>query len=241
MKISPLLSFLALMIIPGMNKAQNIEIIGSLKVSDMSISNTTDSVVVRMSDGTLGIRQASSLNLQQQTYSIGDTAFGGIVFWVDPFGLHGLVAGLMDLYSPGFPGNFIFEESTYTMAERDGIYAGSINSTVNTTPFAYLFSGSLDYQHLVPYKDYLKYYLEGGYGDWYVPSKIELTLVYQNLHLMGIGNFNNGLYGSSTALYTINFSCCPTAPAWNLNFSDGTTDTYADPPPPVRIRPIRAF
>jgi Concanavalin A-like lectin/glucanases superfamily/Secretion system C-terminal sorting domain len=43
-----------------------------------------------------------------------------------------------------------------------------------------------------------KGYSFGNYKDWFVPSRDELNLIYQNLKLKNIGNFNNIQYWSST-------------------------------------------
>ena len=40
---------------------QNLEVEGEAKISQMQLKNTADSVVVRLSDGTLAIRDVSSL------------------------------------------------------------------------------------------------------------------------------------------------------------------------------------
>ncbi|TVQ41632.1 MAG: hypothetical protein EA384_00035, partial [Spirochaetaceae bacterium] len=47
----------------------------------------------------------------------------------------------------------------------------------------------------------------GGYSDWFLPSLYELDLMYQNLHLQGIGGFMSAHYWSSsesTAHYALN-------------------------------------
>ena len=39
----------------------------------------------------------------------------------------------------------------------------------------------------------------GGFDDWFLPSEDEALLMYKNLHLQGLGNFNNELlYWTST-------------------------------------------
>lgn len=62
--------------------AQNLEVEGSAKVSDMVKDNTADSVVVRLSGGTLGVRDASSLVEYQVLSLSNDTLYlsnGGFV------------------------------------------------------------------------------------------------------------------------------------------------------------------
>jgi hypothetical protein len=52
-----------------------------------------------------------------------------------------------------------------------------------------------------------------GYSDWFLPSKDELNLMYQNLEAAGIGGFEYGWYWSSSEVSN-NY-------AWGQNFGDG--------------------
>ena len=73
---------------------------------------------------------------------------------------------------------------------------------------------------------------EGGYIDWFLPSKDELNLMYQNLHFNDVGGFAASPYWSSSE-YSPSL-------AWYQNF--GTGSQYGggkggtDP-----VRAVRAF
>lgn len=73
---------------------------------------------------------------------------------------------------------------------------------------------------------------EGGYTDWYLPSKDELNLMYTKLHKNRLGGFGSGYYWSSTGVGT-NF-------AWWQIFYNGNQgynnkNVYND------VRAVRAF
>ncbi len=53
----------------------------------------------------------------------------------------------------------------------------------------------------------------GGYSDWFLPSKDELNLMYENLQVFGVGGFIDGYYWSSSE-YDTDY-------AWNQNFASG--------------------
>src|SRR5690606_33402763 len=61
------------------------------------------------------------------TYSVGDFAHGGIVFWVDETGQHGLVAAKVD-QNNGIGIQWNNGSSTNTEASGDGVYAGEMNT-----------------------------------------------------------------------------------------------------------------
>jgi len=89
---------------------------------------------------------------------------------------------------------------------------------------------------------------QGGYDDWFLPSKDELNLMYVNLKEKGLGRFGNGWYWSSSQSDTR--SDYPNIYAWIQNFSNGGqagdmdgANMYA---PSSRkstnsVRPIRQF
>jgi hypothetical protein len=59
----------------------------------------------------------------------------------------------------------------------------------------------------------------GGYKDWFLPSKDELNVMYQNLKRKGLGSFSGSYYWSSSQGNT-NYS-------WDQNFSSGDQNYYA--------------
>ncbi|MDR2094802.1 MAG: DUF1566 domain-containing protein [Treponema sp.] len=72
----------------------------------------------------------------------------------------------------------------------------------------------------------------GGYTDWFLPSRDELNLMYQNLKKKKLGGFLNGWYWSSSenSYYY----------AWYQSFSDGSQSNY-DKDNPDSVRAVRAF
>lgn len=143
------------------------------------------------------------VSMSYKTFKIGDAAHGGIVIWVDDSGQHGLVAATTDANSP-FTTLWQNGSSTFHIKIRnDGIKSGRNNTDViianlgNITTYA---------------ARYCADYLGGGYGDWYLPSKYELNLLYLQRAL--VGGFVSGYYWSSTELDGQN--------AWGQSFDDGT-------------------
>ena len=117
------------------------------------------------------------------TLAIGDSYQGGIIFWLDATGQHGLIAATTD-QSTGIQ----WYNGTYTTtnAVRDGIGAGMYNTEriiANQSTGSYAAQLCANYQG-------------GGYGDWYLPSKYELNLLYNQKD--AVGGFASAYYWSST-------------------------------------------
>jgi TolB-like protein len=71
-----------------------------------------------------------------------------------------------------------------------------------------------------------------GYKDWFLPSKDELNLMYQNLHQKGLGAFGGVRYWS-TSQYSYDT-------AWNQNFNDGR-QYYTYKSNAYFVRAVRSF
>lgn len=73
--------------------------------------------------------------------------------------------------------------------------------------------------------------VEGGYSDWYLPSKDELNKVY--LNRVAVGGFSSYYYWSSSESGN-DF-------AWQQNFTDGSQGSGNGKSNQFRVRAIRAF
>jgi hypothetical protein len=136
---------------------------------------------------------------------IGKNYEGGIIFYVDETGQHGLVAAPHDqsLASAWWNGN-------YGVINAKGSAMGT--GQANTIAI-------IEAQGVGVYAASICDQLElNGYDDWFLPSKNELNAVYNNLHIQGFGEFAKDLYWSSTqfneatAWYQDFNDCCP---GWN--------------------------
>jgi hypothetical protein len=59
------------------------------------------------------------------------------------------------------------------------------------------------------------YYSQGGYSDWFLPSRDELDFMYKNLKQKNLGGFSSGWYWSSSQMSSNSDY------AWGQRFSDG--------------------
>ncbi len=75
---------------------------------------------------------------------------------------------------------------------------------------------------------------DGGFSDWYLPSREELTLLYSNRN--SVGGFGTGKYYSSSEL-AVNGAYY----AYYLNFSNGDNTRAQDKNIPSSVRAIRTF
>ena len=74
-----------------------------------------------------------------------------------------------------------------------------------------------------------------AYDDWFLPSKDELSLIYQNLYRKGLGGFSDSYYFKSWSSSEYDGNN-----AWFQIFNDGNQNCYYRYVE-VRVRPVRAF
>jgi hypothetical protein len=170
-----------------------------------------------------------------ENYKIGDFTKGGIVFWVDQTGQHGLVCTKQNQTASikWFAGTF-----GSTQAKGSGLYAGKANNAIVISSHVAigdnedLYAARLCSELNVEDKS-------GSYGDWYLPSRYELNLMYQNKDIInstsndnGGDNFINDVYWTSTEESS--------SRVWVVNFLDGSeTNVLKSVSNPVRA--IRSF
>jgi|WetSurMetagenome_2_1015567.scaffolds.fasta_scaffold00166_9 hypothetical protein len=156
---------------------------------------------------------------------IGENYGGGIVFYVSDNGQHGLIVapvtgGLMRWYAG---------TSTHTMALGNGIGAGKTNTALIIASQGYgdgnTYAARYCNEYSVTVGDVI-------YADWYLPSKFELTLMYRQKALLGIGN--GAFYWSS------NENSAFISEAFEIGFVNGGFDTPGKSETET-VRPIRMF
>lgn len=204
---------------------------------------------------------------ENKIYQIGDFAQGGIIFWLDDSGEHGLVCAKED-YADFVPWDTQLKtgaEGTRNVPEGkelvlslgDGPYSGELNTAIIIAALGYgdgRIYAAAACNELQVTED------EMTYGDWYLPSREELNIMYKNRKLIDRVALENGgkifhqkgdsrlignSYWSSTEDYkrSKNIISHPSHSAWVHNFKKGGKNFQI----PARkymtssVRAIRAF
>ena len=205
-------------------KAQNVEIEGKAKITVMDTVTDVSANVVRQTDGTLALRQ----------YKIGDVAQGGIVFYIDESGEHGLVVDIADL-SIGI----VWFAGTYgvTQAKGDGPFAGEMNTAIIISSHVAIGDDGFIYAARLCAE-----LAKGGYGDWYLPSKEELSLMYNNRLTINIAALAVGgsIFPSQSYWSSTEDTADDDMNAWFQNFHNGN-QAVTNKLNNFRVRAIRAF
>jgi hypothetical protein len=125
------------------------------------------------------------------THAIGDYYKGGTIFWLDASRQHGLIAPDYD-QSNGIQWDNGTSRITGTIG--DGLYAGAMNTAIIVaTQMADNQFGSFAAKVCADFA----VTVDGvAYGDWYLPSKYELNLLYEQRDI--VKNFGVNYYWSST-------------------------------------------
>lgn len=164
------------------------------------------------------------------SHQIGDTYQGGIIFYLEPSGVNGLIAS--PSVNPGFDAvASVWGCSGVNVAAARGTAIGS--GQANTTSIVRAPCAAIGADPAAERADDL---IINGYSDWYLPSKDELELMHKNLHVAGLGGFSaNAYYWSSSEI--------DATTAWRMQFTGtaATTPSTGAKTTAHQIRVIRAF
>lgn len=169
------------------------------------------------------------------TYSVGDFAQGGVVFWVDETGQHGLACAKED-QSTGirwYAGTF-----GVTRATGDGPFSGELNTSIIISSQVSIGDDGSDYAAQICNELQIT---EGGktYGDWYLPSKEEVNHMYNNQATINTtATANSGVAFASADYWSSTES--NSFSAWIRIFATGT-QSLRFKSATNRVRAVRAF
>jgi len=156
---------------------------------------------------------------------IGENYGGGIVFFVYDNGQHGLIAASADDPAARRWNNLV---NRYTGTSGDGLNSGYGNTTLivatqtgDNQPGNFAARTCADYSVTVG---------DVTYGDWYLPAKYELNLLYLQKNL--VGGFSNLSYWSSNEF--------DDALGWGQNFGNGDP-VIMFKQTSLSVRAVRAF
>jgi hypothetical protein len=166
-------------------------------------------------------------------HSIGELYGGGIVFWTDETGHHGLIASRKDQSDaiqwrngPSKLSKHYGDHGDRVVnARKDGIGAGEMNTALI---IAQLTEDDITGNFAAKVCSLFE---QDGYGDWYLPSKSELNMMY--LHKDLIGGFVNDMYWSSTEL-NVGFAWCQNFTGYGGQFNQNKSSVCA-------VRCVRKF
>jgi len=154
----------------------------------------------------------------QSDIELGANYEGGIIFYIDGTGNHGLIAASADLsrMTPWWNGSFILTGAI-----------SATNGSQNTTAIISAQGNTGTYAAKI-----CRDYRGGGKSDWFLPSKDQLNTLYSKKEM--VGGFASEIYWSSTEadLGSAWVQYFLDGEQWLDNTSDGAT---------VGTRAIRAF
>ncbi len=163
--------------------------------------------------------------IKERVHYIGEPYGGGIVFYIYDNGRHGLIAATSDQDASV---EWYNGTNRYTNTTGNGVGAGEMNTTLiitsqtNDNPVGnFAAKVCADYSVTIDGENF---------GDWYLPSKMELTYMFINKDI--VGGFSNQYYWSSTEFSSIS--------AWAQNMANGSFYNLKKSTP-FAVRAIRKF
>lgn len=202
--------------------------------------------------------------ISKRKHAIGDVVFGGVVFWVNETGDHGLVCSLENVSDNAIWMEQVVanvndvEKVMYT--QSNGIGAGKLNTAiilsanvvekVSNTNFAAFLCARYGYDYLTNFnvivqtEDWDGSYL---YGDWYLPSVYEFSLMYLNKDFLndifkanGGQEFDNEYWSSNEETEDFGYSITNYNNAWVYSMNDNQITSYTKNIE-FSVRAVRSF
>ncbi|MCF6223681.1 MAG: DUF1566 domain-containing protein [Flavobacteriaceae bacterium] len=198
----------------GVDSSSRSDAMVVLKDGTITAPSLTNELINKAGSKALTTKEYIDNMLQPKTYAIGDFALGGVVFWVDETGQHGLVCSLEDIDNGAVWMNHDDINSfNVNFTSGNGIGAGKLNTAMilssidvqklSNTTFAALLCATYSKSDI----NINNLYDDGGgtinisYGDWYLPSVYELSMIYPNKDLISSVCQANGGEGLSDKSY----------------------------------------
>lgn len=214
-----------------------VRINGTFDIADeYSFPDTVgDSAMILELDGMGKLVWGEKDEMPMPRYSVGDWAQGGVIFWLDHSGEHGLACS-KENQSESI--RWYAGTNGITRAQGNGPFAGEMNTVIIISSSIPIGDDGSNFAANLCSKIMIS---QGGknYGDWYLPSKRELKIMHNNMAIIdatalanGGSAFETGYYWSSTEAYADS--------AHIHNFPSGLQDIFPKHME-YRVRAIRAF
>ena len=191
---------------------------GSFVSSITGLTASTLYYVRAYATNSVGTSYGSQVSFTTSIGNLGQSYQGGIIFYIDGTGQHGLISATTDQSTGAEWGCY----GTAIGGTSTAISTGQANTTAivngcSTSGIAARLCNDL---------------VLNGYNDWFLPSKDELNLMYVNLKVSGLGGFASNGYWSTSEIDATN--------AWIHNFGNGFQINYIKDFP-YYVRAVRAF
>ena len=164
-----------------------------------------------------GTSYGNEVSFSTLSFAIGQTYGGGIIFWINGTGEHGLISAATD-----------------QSAGAEFGCSGNVTPTSTAVGQGQANTDAILYSCTVPgiAAHLCDNLVLNGYSDWFLPSLYELSLVA--VHYTVIGGFTSTYYWSSSESNSTH--------AWSLFMNEPVSVEYAALKPTLnRVRAIRAF
>jgi uncharacterized protein (TIGR02145 family) len=192
--------------------------VGSFVSTLTGLTSSTQYFLRAYATNSIGTAYGNEVSFSTNVVNLGDTYAGGIVFYVDSTGQHGLVC------APSDQGSYEFGCSGTYLPGAFSILLGSGQANTNL-----IINGCV--QRPIAASVCADLVLN-GYNDWFLPSSDELSIIYTNLKSQGMGNFSNNWYWSSSQAHSYL--------ALGVNFFGGNLMDY-NKNHLSQVRAVRAF